>query len=120
MTFRNLIIALALPMVVMSCGSRMKHISDMEIRDSMIYADGKPYSGDVWSDDEHVYRLTAREGVVVSCLFYHDNDSVAIEILNDSIVTYYDDEGEVLPEDTFKVRYKEVCASLADLLSIVK
>ena len=119
MTFRNLIIALALPLVVMSCGSRMKHISDMEIRDSLIYADNMPYSGDVWSDDEHVYRLTIQDGVIVNCRLYHDNDSVAIEILNDSIVTYYDDEGEVLPEDSFKVRYKDVCATLSELMKVI-
>lgn len=119
MTFRKLVIALALPVIVMSCGSRIKHISDMEIRDSLIYADGKPYSGEIWSDDEHVYRLTAQDGVVVNCRLYHDNDSVAIEILNDSVVTYYNDEGDELPEDTFKVRYKDVCAILAELMNVI-
>ena len=120
MTIRKLFFALALPLVVMSCGGGVKHISDMEIRDSLIYANGQPYSGEVWSDDEHDYRLTTQDGILVNCRLYHSNDSVAIEILNDSIVTYYNDNGEVLLEDTFKVRYKEICATLADLMSAIR
>ena len=119
MTIRKLFFALALPVVVMSCGSRVKHISDIEIQDSLMYSDGKLYSGDIWSDDGQMYQLTTQDGVLVECRLYHDNDSLAIEILNDSIVTYYDEEGDVLPEDSFKVRYQDVCLTLSELMSAI-
>ena len=119
MTLRKLMMALALPVMALSCGGRMMHISDVTIQDSLMFADGKPYSGDIWSDDEHMYQLTTQDGVLVECRLYHDNDSVAIEFLNDSTVTFYDDEGTVLPEDSFKVRYKDVSEALAELMSII-
>ena len=120
MTIRKLMIALALPVMALSCGGRKMHISDVKIQDSLMFADGKAYSGDIWSEDEHMYQLTVQDGVLVECRLYHDNDSVAIEILNDSTVTFYDDEGTVLPEDTFKVRYKDVSATLAELMEEIR
>ena len=120
MTFRKHIFALALPVLIVSCGERLKHISDVEFRDSLIYVDDKPYSGEIWSDDEHLYRITAQDGVVVNCRIFHANDSVAIEMLNDSTVTYYTEQGDTVPEDTFKVRYKDMGVKLKELVSIIR
>ena len=120
MTFRKLIFALALPVLIVACGEKKKHVGDVEFRDSLVYVDDKPYSGDVWSNDEHLYRITTQDGVVVNCQIYHANDSVAIEILNDSTVNYFTEQGDTLPEDSFKVRYKDMGATLKELVDILR
>ncbi len=120
MTIRKLILSLALPVLVMSCGPNLKHISEVEIRDSIVYDNGNPYTGDVWSDDERLFSLTTTGGVIVNCRVFHINDSLAIEILNDSTVKYYDEVGDTIPEDTFRLRYKDLCATLPELVKIIK
>ena len=105
----------------LSCGKDRINVSAVQFSEEKVLVDGKPFTGEVWSDDGASYSLTADQGEVVAFTLYHNNGQVALSKASHSDSTLvYDEQGTPITVDTFATRYKELAAELPQLVKQIK
>lgn len=105
----------------LSCGKNRINVSAVQFSEEKVLVDGKPFTGEIWSDDGATYSLTADQGEVVSFTLYHINGQVALckaSHIDSTLV--YDEQGSPITVDTFATRYKELAAELPQLVKQIK
>jgi hypothetical protein len=105
----------------LSCGKDRINVSAVQFSEDKVLVEGKPFTGDIWSDDGATYTLTADQGEVVAFTLYHSNGQVALSKASHADSTLvYDEQGTPITIDTFATRYKELSALLTQLVKQIK
>ncbi|MBP5387772.1 MAG: hypothetical protein J6Y97_10365 [Prevotella sp.] len=123
MFLRKLITATVVAILLVGCGKHSVTVSEVEFNDEKVYVDGHPFTGTVWSDDNATWQLTANEGTPTAVTFYHDGGTVAYSMESSSDTTdfrTYDEEGTLIPIDTFVEHYKDLASEIPALLQLIK
>jgi len=123
MFLRKLITATAVAIVLVGCGKHSVTVSEVEFNDEKVYVDGHPFTGTVWSDDNATWQLTTTEGIPTAVTFYHNGGAVAYSMESSADTTdlrTYDEEGTLIPIDSFVVRYKSLATEIPSLLQLIK
>lgn len=111
---------MAAAIALTGCEKNM-HISDMTFKDGGGYAfyKGKPYTGDVWSDDDKTACFTYKDGKLTVMTAFHDNGQVACTAgqKEGEGSKYFDTEGNAIDEMTFFGTYRSVLESVAETAS---
>ena len=104
-------------LIMLSCNSDTKAtMSTVRIDKTCISMDGKPFSGEVWSDDNKTYCLQVENGSLVSYTLYHPNGQPAVTITTSEPSTqFYDESGKALPLDSFISHYRVLADEVTDL-----
>ena len=106
---------------VISCGESKTNVSGVEFSDGKALVAGKPFTGEVWSDDGSTYRMDAAEGEIVSLTLYHPNGNIAFsKPAHADSALFYDEQGTRLPLDSFATRYEELAKQIPQLLKRIK
>lgn len=119
MHFRKVLLV-GLTVAIMACGKQTATRSQVEFIDEQVFANGKPFTGEVWSDDHHTWQLCADEGVVTSFTLYHAEGQTAFTMQSAAdTLTAFDEQGANIPIDTFAIRYKELAKQIPQLLNSI-
>lgn len=62
-----------------SCEKRI-NFRDIAFQDNKVCYEGKPFTGQIWTDDDSFGCFETEDGMMRSCTFYHDNGQVAIKM----------------------------------------
>ena len=71
--------------------------------------DGKPFTGEVWSEDGKSFVMNFKDGEPVNSVTYHRNGKEAIVASSDASnpePKYYDEEGNEIDVDVFMEKYE--------------
>lgn len=122
MKLGRFLFALYVPLALCSCsGSGTSTISQVEFGDSTVTLNGKPFSGEIWSDDKATYRLEADNGVVTSFTLYHANGTPAYVMSSPAdTLEAFDETGKAIPLDTFRLRYEALADEITALSHKIK
>mgnify|MGYP007056203293 CR=1 FL=1 len=109
--------ALFVPVAICSCsGDKKSNISEVVFADGTATVEGKPFTGEIWSDDNKTYCLETDNGVVTAFKIYHSNGTAAYVMASPAdTLEAFDETGNSIPLDTFIKRYE----SLADEMTAV-
>lgn len=105
---------LMLPVIFLPSCNEKANFSDINIKilddaengeDGIILKDGKPFTGEVWSQDNATICIKIEDGVAKEMSFYHMNGKIAVYQIPYKQYIYYDDEGNVISRDSFMDKY---------------
>ena len=107
---------------VMSCGQANKtNVSAVQFSEDKVLVDGKPFTGEVWSDDGVTYRIVAEKGEMVSFTLYHDNGNVAFsQASHGDSAMVCDEQGAPVSIDSFATRYKDLAKEIPELMKRIR
>lgn len=93
-------------LAIVSCGKKKYSDLTYEFKGHDIYAfdEGKPYDGEVWSDDGKSIMLRFSTGILKEVCSYAEDGWLAIKESEDG-ETYYNQKGEVITRSQFKELY---------------
>ena len=123
MFLRKLITATVVALLLVGCGKHSVTVSEVDFSDEKVYKNGNPYTGVVWSDDKFTWQMTINEGIPTAVTFYHPGGTVAFSIETPSDTTdlrTFDENGTLIPIDTFVERYKDLAEEIPMLLERIK
>lgn len=117
-TFLQLILAAVAVFAVTACGHKI-HVNDVSFRGDTVYYQNKPFSGEIWTDDDKSGFFLTEQGVLKSLTFYHDNGKKAIIMTvneNGSPHTeIYDEQGTRIDFITFQRKYSALWIKIAQV-----
>ena len=118
MNLRNLIYCFLLIMALAGCtGKKAINVDEVEFRDSLVYLNGSPYTGEVWNADS-LWCLTAEDGRMTAFKLFHANGSTAFSMSSPAdTLQAFDESGAVMSIDSFAVSYKELADEIPALIS---
>ena len=123
MFLRKLTTITVAALLLMGCGKQSVMVSEVDFNDEKVYVDGHLFTGTVWSDDKSAWQLTANDGIPTAVTFYHSGGGEAYVMASpaDTVdIRTFDEEGNLIPVDTFAERYKDVAAQIPALLKRIK
>ncbi|WP_434503210.1 hypothetical protein [Prevotella sp.] len=110
-----IIISLAIIMAT-SCTKKI-HTNEVSFKKDSVYYDNKPFTGEIWTDDDKTGSFNTDNGVLKSLKFYHDNGKVAVamEIKNNGKpeTHVYDDKGNSTDLVSFQQKYTDLWIKIA-------
>ncbi|MBO4850970.1 MAG: hypothetical protein J5529_08745 [Prevotella sp.] len=117
------ILKLFLPLLslafLLSCGSDTCTLSEVTFSDSLAYVSGKPYTGDIMSDD-HSCQLHSEDGRIVSLTLYHADNVRALTLTSpDDTLSCFDEAGNPIPLDSFVACYEPLATQLQQLTALI-
>ena len=118
------IIAIMAVIVALTGCEKKRHVSEMTYKDGGDYAylDGKPYTGDVWSDDDKTACFTYSNGELTVMTAYHDNGQVACTAgqQEGEGSKFFDTDGNAMDETQFFKTYRSVIENVAEVAMQMK
>ncbi len=115
-TFIQPILVAAVMLSLSACGHKI-HVSDVSFRGDSVCYQNKPFSGEIWTDDDKAGFFLTEQGVLKSLTFYHDNGKKAIVMTvneNGSPHTeIFDEQGSPIDFITFQRKYSALWVKIA-------
>lgn len=116
---KYLFLIISISLCLISCGVNGKtHLIDLDFRkdnrNEFAYnKDGTVFTGTAWSSDEKTIKIVAKNGVITSITFYHNNGQVAAFISEyENRRAFYDHEGKLTDEKEFEFWYSKLVAQI--------
>lgn len=107
-----LAVLLSLPV---SCTKKI-HLDDVEMRGDTAFYNGKPFTGEVWTDNNADGFFAMDNGILKKFTFYHHNGKVAISAVVNSgkqpDITIFDDKGKKISMNDFMSRYSDIWVNM--------
>lgn len=101
--------------VLQSCTKKI-HINDVEMRGDTAYYSGKPFTGEIWTDNDADGYFDMADGILKKFTFYHHNGKVAISaVVNNGTkpqITIFDDGGNKISMAEFTSRYSDIWVNM--------
>lgn len=102
--------------ILTSCGKRV-HIEDVSFHDDTVCYQGKPYTGEIWTDDDKTGCFRTEKGNLKSLVFYHHNGKQAISMETSPQgaphTEIFDDEGNPIDMISFQTKYMDIWIKMA-------
>ncbi len=107
---------LSLTTTLVSCGKRI-HIDEVSFRGDTAYYQEKPYTGEIWTEDEKTGCFRTENGNLQSLVFYHRNGKKAITMeVNEKGAPHteiLDDKGNPIDMISFQTKYMDIWIKMA-------
>ena len=104
-------------LATLSACTRKIHTCDVSFRQDTAIYNGKPFSGEIWTDDDESGFFLTEEGQLKGLTFYHRNGKEAITMkrINDGApeIKIYDDKGDSIDLVTFQQKYADIFINMA-------
>lgn len=117
-TIIQLILASTLVLAMSACGHKI-HVSDVSFRGDTVYYQSKPFSGEIWTDDDKAGYFLTEQGVLKSLTFYHDNGKKAIVMTvsedGSPKTEIFDEQGSRIDFITFQRKYSALWVKIAQV-----
>lgn len=122
MKLGQILLALSVPVALLSCSKeKTSTISEVVFADGTATVDGKPFTGEIWSDDNKTYCLETDKGVVTGFKLYHSNGTAAYVMASPAdTLEAFDEAGKSIPLDTFIKRYESLADELTAVNNMIK
>ena len=116
MDLRKILTGGLVSLLLLSCGDKKVTVSEVEFVDAKACVDGHPFSGEVWSDDNASWCLTAENGLLTTFTIYHGNGTPAYTMTSVAdTLQAFDETGAPISLDSFAVRYKPLAEEVYTL-----
>lgn len=108
-----------LPLVVLllilstfcGCGKKI-HINEVTFSSDTAYYKEKPYTGEIWTDDDKSACFKTKDGCLQKATFFHHNgkEAISMEIKEKGApkTSIYDEEGNTIDLPTFQKSYMDI------------
>ena len=91
--FKTFVILFIAILMTSSCMKKI-HTNEVSFKQDSVFFDKKPYTGEIWTEDDKTGCFNIDNGVLKSLKFYHDNgkEAISMDIKNKKPITHiYDD-----------------------------
>lgn len=117
MFLRKIMLSGLICLALSSCHERRTTLSEVQLADTLILEGGKPFSGELWSDDDSTWCLTAKDGRPIAFTLYHPNGTTAFVMQSPAdTLQAFDETGETISIDSFAVNYKQLAEQIPALM----
>ena len=106
----------AIVLLLVGCVEKKTTISQAEFKDSKVYVDDAPFTGEVWSDDGMTWCLEAEAGEMVGFTLYHSNESKALTLTSPDSLKAFSENGVEISLDSFNNAYKSLAQEIPNWL----
>lgn len=114
--FARYTLCLFLVISLAGCGKRI-HINEVSFHGDTVYYQEKPYTGEIWTEDDKTGCFRTEEGNLRSLVFYHRNGKQAItmEVSEQGAphTEIFDDKGEPIDMISFQTKYMDIWIKMA-------
>jgi hypothetical protein len=111
-TFTILFIAITLA----SCTKRI-HTNDVNLKSDTVFYENKPFTGEIWTEDNKTGSFNTDNGMLKSLKFYHENGKEAVSMIiknNGKAETHiYDENGDSTDLVSFQQKYMDLWIKIA-------
>ena len=117
MFLRKIMLSGLICLVVSACHDQRTTLSEVQLTDTLILEGGKPFSGELWSDDDSTWCLTAKNGNPIAFTLYHPNGKPAFVMQSPAdTLQAFDETGEAISIDSFAVNYQQLAEQIPALM----
>lgn len=113
--FKTFVILFIAILMTSSCMKKI-HTNEVSFKQDSVFFDKKPYTGEIWTEDDKTGCFNIDNGVLKSLKFYHDNgkEAISMDIKNKKPITYiYDDKGNATDIVSFQQKYMDLWIKIA-------
>ena len=110
----------AIVLLLVGCVEKKTTISQAEFKDSKVYVDDAPFTGEVWSDDGMTWCLESEAGEMVGFTLYHSNESKALTLTSPDSLKAFSANGVEISLDSFNNAYKSLAQEIPELAGLIK
>ena len=113
----KVLIIISLAMIMATSCTKKIHTNEVSFKKDSVYYDNKPFTGEIWTDDDKTGSFNTDNGVLKSLKFYHENgkEAISMEIKkNGKPDTHvYDDKGNSIDLVSFQQKYMDLWIKIA-------
>jgi hypothetical protein len=99
-----------------SCTKKI-HTNEVSFKSDSVYYDNRPFTGEIWTEDDKTGCFDTDKGVLKSLKFYHENgkEAISMEIKNNGKAEthVYDDKGNSTDIVSFQQKYMDLWIKIA-------
>lgn len=99
-----------------ACTSKI-HTNEVTFKKDIAYYNDKPFSGEIWTDDDKSGFFVTKDGKLKSLTFFHENGNTAINMtVKDSgapVTQIYDEDGNTMDFVSFQQKYMKLFIKIA-------
>ena len=113
--FKTFVILFIAILMTSSCMKKI-HTNEVSFKQDSVFFDKKPYTGEIWTEDDKTGCFNIDNGVLKSLKFYHDNgkEAISMDIKNKKPITHiYDDKGHATDIVSFQQKYMDLWIKIA-------
>ena len=113
--FKTFVILFIAILMTSSCMKKI-HTNEVSFKQDSVFFDKKPYTGEIWTEDDKTGCFNIDNGVLKSLKFYHDNgkEAISMDIKNKKPITnIYDYKGNATDIVSFQQKYMDLWIKIA-------